>query len=141
MRGAALLAALATLAAAPGFAATVAAVRPIRAQSVVTPSDLTILEDETPGAVASIEEAVGLEAKVTLYPGRPILPSQLGPPALVERNQLVRMVFVRGPLAIEAEGRALDRGGLGERVRIMNLASKQIVIGAVAENGSVEVGR
>ena len=66
---------------------------------------------------------------------------QLGPPALVDRNALVRMVFVRGALAIQAEGRALDRGGVGERVRVMNLGSKQIVTGAVAPDGSVEVGR
>lgn len=141
MGGAAFLAALAALVAAPALAGTVAATRPIRAQTVILPTDLTELEDEVPGAVGSFEEAVGLEARVTLYPGRPILPSQLGPPAIVERNQLVRMVFLRGSLAIEAEGRALDRGGLGERVRVMNLASRQIVTGAIAENGSVEVGR
>lgn len=125
----------------PAHAASVAPVRAIRAQTVIAASDLTLLDEETPGAIASVGEAAGLEAKVTLYPGRPILPSQLGPPALIERNQIVRMVFLRGPLAIEAEGRALDRGGPGERVRVMNLASKQIVTGAVAENGSVEVGR
>ncbi|MBP7001958.1 flagellar basal body P-ring formation chaperone FlgA [Amaricoccus sp.] len=132
---------LALAVAAPVHAASVAPVRAIRAQTVIAAGDLTLLDEETPGAIGSVEEAAGLEAKVTLYPGRPILPSQLGPPALVERNQTVRMVFMRGPLAIEAEGRALDRGGPGERVRVMNLASKQIVTGAVAENGSVEVGR
>jgi flagella basal body P-ring formation protein FlgA len=78
---------------------------------------------------------------VTLYPGRPILENQVGPPALVERNQVVRMVFLRGGLAITAEGRALDRGGFGEAVRVMNLSSRQIVSGAVAADGSIEVGR
>ncbi|MBP7240732.1 MAG: flagellar basal body P-ring formation protein FlgA [Amaricoccus sp.] len=135
------LLALALVLGAPAQAGSVAPVRAIRAQTVIAAADLTLLDEDTPGAIASIDEAAGLEAKVTLYTGRPILPSQLGPPALVERNQLVRMTYLRGPLAIEAEGRALDRGGPGERVRVMNLASKQIVTGAVAENGSVEVGR
>ncbi len=132
---------LALLAAAPASAASVQPVRPIRAMTVVVAADLEIAEAEVPGGIAEIEDAVGLEARVTLYPGRPILQAQLGPPALVERNQVVRMVFSRGALAIAAEGRALDRGGIGERIRVMNLSSKQIVTGAVRGDGSIEVGQ
>ncbi len=132
--------ALALLAAQPALAASVAPVRAIRAQTMIAASDLTLADEDVPGAVETIEAAAGLEARVTLYPGRPILVSQVGPPAIVERNQLVRMVFLRGPLAISAEGRALDRGGAGDRVRVMNLGSKQVVTGAVASDGSVEVG-
>ncbi len=94
-----------------------------------------------PGAIASIEEAVGLEAKVALYPGRPILLSQLSAPALVERNAVVRMAYVSGPLRIVTEGRVLDRAGKGEMVRVMNLTSKQTVTGVVAADGSIEVGQ
>jgi len=139
LRAASLLMTL--IAAQPALASSVTAVRPIRAQTVVTAADVELVEDSVPGALAAIEDAIGLEARVTLYPGRPILAAQLGPPALVERNQLVRMVFQRGPLAIDTEGRALDRGGVGERIRVMNLGSRQIVTGAVADNGSIEVGQ
>jgi flagella basal body P-ring formation protein FlgA len=131
---------LLAVAAQPALATSVTAVRPIRAQTVVSAADVELAEESAPGGLAAIEEAVGLEARVTLYPGRPILATQLGPPALVERNQLVRMVFQRGALAIGTEGRALDRGGAGERIRVMNLGSRQIVTGAVADDGSVEVG-
>lgn len=130
---------LVCLAAAPAFAASVVPVRPIRAQSIVLASDLELRAESIPGAVGSLEEAVGLEAKVTLYPGRPVLSAQIGPPAVVERNQTVRMNYVRGALSISAEGRALDRGGVGERIRVMNLGSKQIVFGAVAGDGTIEV--
>ena len=82
-----------------------------------------------------------MEAKVALYPGRPILASQLGAPALVERNAMVRMSYASGPLRIMTEGRALDRAAAGELVRVMNLASKQTVTGVVAADGSIEVGR
>ena len=93
-----------------------------------------------PGAVGAIELAVGQEAKVALYPGRPILESQLGAPALVERNAVVRMIYADGPLRIVTEGRALDRAAAGEAVRVMNLASRQTVTGTVAPDGSIEVG-
>ncbi len=128
------------LAAAPlAHAQTVMPVRAVRAQSILTADDLSLSEETTPGAVQAIEAAIGLEAKVTLYPGRPVLETQIGPPALVERNQLVRMVYSAGSLSITTGGRALDRGGLGEAVRVMNLTSRQTVTGTVAADGSIEV--
>jgi flagellar basal body P-ring formation protein FlgA len=132
---------LALLIATDALAGAVTPVRAIRAQSILDPADLAELDEDVPGAFGAIEDAAGLEARVTLYPGRPILPTQVGPPALVERNQTVRMVFARGGLAITAEGRALDRGGVGEAVRVMNLSSRQIVSGAVTAEGSIEVGQ
>ncbi len=132
---------VAALAAGAVFAQSVTPVRAIRSQSVLTADDLALSEEAVPGGVASIEAAVGQEARVTLYPGRPILVSQLRAPALVERNATVRMSYASGALRIVAEGRALDRAGAGEPVRVMNLASKQTVTGTVAPDGSVEVGR
>jgi flagella basal body P-ring formation protein FlgA len=130
----------AVLAAGAALAEVVVPVRAIRSQSVITAADLEIADDTVPGALTEIALAVGQEARVTLYPGRPILAGQVGAPALVERNQLVRMVYAAGGLSITAEGRALDRAGAGEMVRVMNLASRQIVTGAVATDGSIEVG-
>jgi flagella basal body P-ring formation protein FlgA len=95
-------------------AGAVTPVRAIRAQTILAADDLTEMAEDVPGAVAAIDAAVGLEAKTTLYPGRPVLVTQIGPPALVERNQPVRMTFAEGPLLITTEGRALDRGGFGE---------------------------
>ena len=122
-------------------AGTVVPVRPIRGQTILAAADLTLAEGDTPGALASIEAAVGKEAKVTLYTGRPILESQIGAPALVERNQLVRMTYADGPLSITTEGRALDRAGVGEEVRVMNLTSRQVVTGQVTPEGGVRVIR
>ena len=64
-----------------------------------------------------------MEAKVALYPGRPILASQLGAPALVERNAVVRMAYRerpaqdrdRGPGARPGRGR---RAGPGDEPRL-----------------------
>jgi flagellar basal body P-ring formation protein FlgA len=132
---------VAALAAGAVFAQSVTPLHAIRSQTVIEPGDLTVAEETVPGGIASIEEAAGLEARVALYPGRPILASQLRAPALVERNAVVRMYYASGSLRIVAEGRALDRGGAGDAVRVMNLDSRQTVTGTVAADGSVEVGQ
>ncbi|MCB1352115.1 MAG: flagellar basal body P-ring formation protein FlgA [Rhodobacteraceae bacterium] len=124
----------------PPSAQAVVPVRAIRGTNIVGAEDVEIAKDkDLPGAIHALEDVVGQEAKVTLYPGRPILRGQVGAPALVERNAVVRMIYEQGPLNITADGRVLDRGGVGETVRVMNLSSRQIVAGTVEADGSVKV--
>jgi flagella basal body P-ring formation protein FlgA len=121
-------------------AETVVAARTLRAQTLITAGDLQLQPGATPGAIADPAQAIGREARVVLYAGRPIRPADLGAPALVERNDLVVLAFAAGGLAIRTEGRALGRAGAGEAVQVMNLGSKTIVTGRVAADGTVRVG-
>ncbi|MBC7137574.1 MAG: flagellar basal body P-ring formation protein FlgA [Defluviimonas sp.] len=131
---------LALLMPATGAAAeSLIAARTIRAQSLIAPADLALAEGEMPGGFSIPEQVLGLEARVAIYAGRPILARDVGPPALVERNQTVTLVYRRGPLIILAEGRALGRGGAGDSLRAMNIASRTTVTGRVAEDGTVLV--
>ncbi len=130
------------LALGPGaaLAESVVATRTLRANTLIGPDDIALTDRAAPpGGAARPDEVVGLEARVTLYAGRPIPLSALGPPALVERNQIVTLVFQRGGLEIRAEGRALGRGGEGDAIRIMNLASRNTVTGWVTGTGEVHV--
>lgn len=122
------------------LAETVVARHTIRANTILTEADLALQPTGTAGALDNIDLAIGQEARVTLYANRPIRPEDLGPPALVDRNQIVTLIYATGPLNIHAEGRALARGGLGDAVRVMNLSSRTTVSGFVAADGSVRVG-
>ncbi|WP_170755364.1 flagellar basal body P-ring formation chaperone FlgA [Ruegeria lacuscaerulensis] len=113
--------------------------RTIRAKEIIAPTDLVTKEQDVPGAVATPDILVGQEARVALYPGRPIRAGDFGPPALVDRNDLVVLVFDRQPLSITAEGRALGRGAVGDRIRVMNLSSRTTVTGLIRLDGQIEV--
>ncbi len=136
MRLALLLVALA----APLQAETLVAARTLRAQAILGPADVTVVDKTIPGALDHADQAVGMEARVVLYAGRPIRPGDLGPPAIIERNQIVTLIYRRGPLTIAAEARALARAGVGDSIRVMNLGSRNTVTGLVREDGSVTVG-
>ena len=131
---------LVILLAQPAFAESVVATRTIRAKSVITAQDLTTVSAALPGALTNPSEALGLEARVAIYAGKPVRAGDLGPPALVDRNQLVSLVFLSGGLAISAEGRSLGRGSEGDLVQVMNLASRNTVTGRVGPDGAVYVG-
>lgn len=118
---------------------TVVAARPIRAKAVIAASDLTVTPGATPGALSQPSDAVGMEARVSIYAGWPVRAADLAPPAVVERNALVTLLFASGGLSIQTDGRALGRAGLGERVRVMNLDSRVTVTGLVTGPNLVEV--
>jgi flagellar basal body P-ring formation protein FlgA len=126
--------------AAPASAESLVATRTIRAKTLVAPEDLALVSAELPGALTDPDQAIGLEARVAIYAGKPLRPGDLGPPTLVERNQLVTLVFLSGGLAISTEGRALARGSEGDAVRVMNLGSRSTVTGRVGPDGTVYVG-
>lgn len=132
--------ALALLAALPAPASeTLVAARTIRATALIGPTDVVQVPGRAPGALSHPDEVVGLEARVALYAGRPIRPGDVGPPALVERNGLVTLVYRRSGLTIHADGRALGRAAEGEPLRVMNLSSRTTVTGIVAADGAVHV--
>lgn len=112
------------------------AARNIRAGSVITATDIV-----SPNDIDAMRRAVniiGMEAVRTFYQGQPLREDNLRKPTLVKRNAIVQMAFAQGAMIINAEGRALDQGGLGDRIRVMNLISKRIVVATVSGNDSVK---
>ena len=128
------------LAAPPALAESLVATRTIRAETVIAPDDVTLVAAEIPGALDDPALAVGLETRVAIYAGKPVRLADLGPPTLVDRNQVVPLIYLSGGLAIATEGRALARGAEGEVIRIMNLASRSTVSGRIGPDGAVYVG-
>lgn len=126
---------------APVMADTVLAARTIRAQTLIGPGDVVVKAIEVPGAATTPDTVIGMEARVSLYAGRPIRPGDVGQPALVDRNQIVPLVFEENGLRITAEGRSLGRAGAGEFVRAMNISSRNTVSGRVLPDGRIMVSR
>lgn len=114
----------------------IVAARTIPAQTVLAPSDLLYHEGEVSGGVSNPDLLIGMETRVALYAGRPVRLGDVGPPAIVERNQLIRIIFNTGGLYIATQGRALERAGVGEVIRIMNLSSRNTISALIGEDGS-----
>ncbi len=124
----------------PLAAETLVAASTIRAKTQIGPEHLALVSDVVPGALSDPSDALGQEARVAIYAGRPIRPGDLGPPAVIDRNQIVELIFHHGGLAIQTEGRALDRAAAGERVRALNLSSRNTISGVVDAAGRIHVG-
>lgn len=113
--------------------------RTIRPQSVITAADVQAVTGSRADVFDNALDVVGQEARVALYAGRPIRFADIGPPALVDRNQIIQLHYQGAQLTISTEGRALERGGIGDRIRIMNLNSRATLFGLVQADGTVRV--
>ena len=127
-------------AATPALADTVVANGTIRSMSVIGPADVRLVAGDTPGAILDFAAAIGMEARVNLYPGRPIRPGDLREPAVINRNEIITLQYDANGLLIVTEGRALDRAGIGERLRVLNLSSRTTVTATVQGAGLATVG-
>ncbi|SDH32289.1 flagellar basal body P-ring formation chaperone FlgA [Alloyangia pacifica] len=127
------------LVAPPAGAEIVVATRTIRAQEVIAPEAVRVAAREAEGAARTLEAVVGRETRVAVYAGQPLMTAQLAEPALVERNQLVELIYTHAGLRIATEGRALSRGSAGDRIRVMNLSSRNLLVGIIEPGGKVDV--
>ena len=123
----------------PALADAVVAAHTLRAGTLLSEADVVLAAGQT-GSIGDISQVVGQQLRMMVSAGRPIEPTNLAAPTLVERNQIVTIAYQRATLRIEAEGRALGPGSVGQTIRVMNNNSRVTVSGRVAADGSVIIG-
>ncbi|EAR50734.1 flagellar basal-body P-ring formation protein FlgA [Oceanicola granulosus HTCC2516] len=124
------------LLAGPAAAETLVATRTIRAQEIIAAADLALDAAEFAGGTSDAALLVGQEARVAIYAGRPVRPADVGPPAIVERNAILPLIYNSNGLTISTDGRALDRAASGEIIRVMNLSSRTTVTARIGPDGA-----
>ena len=129
------------LLASPVAAEIVVPARTIPAQALIGPEDLLLRDLDAPGSISDPELIIGMEARVALFSGRPIRPSDIMLPAVVSRNQIIPLIYSQSGIVISTDGRALDRAGPGEMIRVMNLASRSTVTARIGVDGVAYVAR
>ncbi len=85
------------------------------------------------------EQAVGLAARNTLEPGRPLRASDLMKPEIVRRNEMVTLVYRVPGITLTVRGRAAEGGAEGDLISVLNEQSKRTVQGIVVGPGRVVV--
>ncbi|SDD58916.1 MULTISPECIES: flagellar basal body P-ring formation chaperone FlgA [Kordiimonas] len=90
-------------------------------------------------SVLDQQSLVGQTVRRPLQPGQPLRVNDIMAPVVVEKGSLVTMTIQSGALTLSASGRALQDGGDGDMIRVMNIKSKQSVEAQVISPGLVKV--
>lgn len=83
------------------------------------------------------KDIIGLEPTRPLMPGLPIRSQDVRPPVLVAKNSLVTIVLRRAGMELTVQGKALDEGGRGDTVRVVNTKSQRVLEAQVDGPGTV----
>ena len=119
------------------------AVGRLAAGAVLTAADLRFVRrrlSAVPGGTAlRADQVVGRQLALAVRPGMVFPRAALRPPVLVRKGRAVLIRVESAGLALTASGQALDSGGPGERVRVLNPVSHAVLAALVTGPGQVRV--
>ncbi|MEZ4265436.1 MAG: flagellar basal body P-ring formation chaperone FlgA [Myxococcota bacterium] len=118
----------------------VVAARPLERGRPMVAGDLSIaMESLRPGQLASVSEAVGKAPRRDLREGEALSEGWLSTPSVLERGDSVEVRLHEGALSIRARGETLERGAVGDDVRVRIGMTGRVVRARVVDSTTVEV--
>ena len=117
--------------------------RPMMPGDVVGAQDITWIPVDVsqlpPGQVTDANELIGHTPRHPLRADVPLRPVDLEIPLLIHRNDAVMIVLEAPGMSLTVEGRALDDGGKGELIRVVNTQSNRMIDATVLDMGEVGI--
>jgi flagella basal body P-ring formation protein FlgA len=119
------------------------AARRLEPGDVITPADVRatqVAERRLVGAVESdLSQVVGQTPKRTIVAGQPVEAADVGPPIMVTKGATVALLLETPNMSLTARGLALDAGGRGDVIQIMNPLTRAVVAARVTGAGRAAV--
>lgn len=116
--------------------------RPLHPGQIIGPDDLRLEHGDLAAlpnsTLSDPSRAIGTHVRQAIAAGQPLRQEQLRLPPAVEQGQTVRIVGSGTGFNVSAEGRAMNRAGDGESVRV-RLSNGQVVTGTARAGGVVEM--
>lgn len=98
--------------------------------------DSTVRSDRL---ASDMQQLIGQEVKRNVPAGRWVEQSDVGPPILVRRNDMVEVMVVGGAIVIRTGGKALGEGSEGDLVQIETIEDRKRLLARVISTGLVEI--
>ena len=89
-------------------------------------------------AFTAPEDLEGMSVRRSLAAGRPIKEDDVGRPIVMKKNATIEIVYERSGIFLQARGRSLQEGAMGDNIRIV-AEGGNIVLGEVAGPSRVVV--
>lgn len=118
--------------------ADVVAARTLRVGLSLKATDLRVTGDTAEDAKKAF---IGLETRRIVYTGMALSADTVGPPTVVQRNDVVEVRYAFGGLGLRTMARSLAAGGIGDRIDVLNLDTRIKISATVVGPSAVEVRR
>ncbi len=105
--------------------------------------DLTIIKRPAsqigPDVVTAMNDLIGMIPRRALKAGEMVRQADLAKPILVEKNQVVAVIYASSGLTLSMRGRAQSSGAMGDTIRVQNPQSKRMIEGVVTGPAQVTI--
>lgn len=91
--------------------------------------------------ILSKEDIVGKVLNRTVPAGIAITATDLKSKPIINKEQLVKIIFSKGNLTIEAMGTAIDSGAKGDLIKVRNNDNSRIIKGWIIDENTVSVSK
>ena len=92
------------------------------------------------GAPRDADEIIGKAAKRPLRAGAAVISRDVTPPRVIERDDVVQVVFRDRGVSLTLQGKAMEAAAVGDSVKVQNVASKKIIEAVATGPGRAVVG-
>jgi flagella basal body P-ring formation protein FlgA len=119
-------------------------VRTIARGEIVRAQDLAVERrpkaEVTGDVISTNDEAVGRAARQALRPGLPVRRTDLVKPDLIRRDDSVTLVYEAPGIMLTTRGKAIESGGEGDIIKVLNAQTNRTLQGVVTGPGRVDIG-
>ena len=102
---------------------------PMGVGGVISRADIKELSiprrDVRPDTILTAEEILGQMPKRTLSANQQVNRSDVTPPLMVKRNEMINVTYHNGPIVLNTKARAMSNGTRGDTVTLFNPSSKK----------------
>ena len=117
--------------------------QPVNLGNKLTIQDITFVEHDlglmNKDYVTEADQVIGLQIRRSQRAGTILAMDMLEVPTLIQRGDLITIRIVRTGVKVEIQGIALEHGKLGQRIRVRNSQSQNIVAAKVISPKLVQV--
>jgi flagella basal body P-ring formation protein FlgA len=116
---------------------------PLRSGDIIDARDIDYVDmratDVTANMVVNADKLIGQTPRRGIPAMRPVRSADIEAPAIVKKGDLVTVILRNDTLNLTIQGRALQSGGAGDLVRIVNTASNRLLEAVVTGPQSVTI--
>jgi flagella basal body P-ring formation protein FlgA len=117
--------------------------KPLGRNQPIRPSDIKVKRmnlSRTPSnAVLHKDQILGKRTKRAIAINAILTTSQIEMPPVIRKGDVVQLIAEGPLLKVTTRGVAKEKGGIGERIRVVNLNSKRIVHAQIVNHSTVRV--
>jgi flagellar basal body P-ring formation protein FlgA len=99
----------------------------------------TRFNEKKPGYPSTLDDIVGRTLKKDVAGGTVISYSTIDDPVIIQKGEIVDIIAENKKLFVQTKGKALEKGKMGDSIRVKNMSSDKEIVGKVVSGDKILV--